>query len=135
MEENIKQVIIIRKDLKMPKGKMVAQGSHASLGAILETMRRKKLNENSYELILDIEKHSDLDVWINGIFKKVCLYVNSESELTNIYNKAMEMKLPAYMTVDLGLTVFNGVKQKTAVAIGPAKGDKIDEITGNLKLL
>uniref|UniRef100_UPI001CA5CF60 aminoacyl-tRNA hydrolase n=1 Tax=Clostridioides difficile TaxID=1496 RepID=UPI001CA5CF60 len=59
MEENIKQVIIIRKDLKMPKGKMVAQGSHASLGAILETMRRKELNKNSYELILDIEKRSE----------------------------------------------------------------------------
>ena len=37
--EELKQVIIIRNELKMPKGKLAAQASHASLDAALKTDR------------------------------------------------------------------------------------------------
>jgi PTH2 family peptidyl-tRNA hydrolase len=43
--------------------------------------------------------------------------------------------LPVVLIEDAGLTMFNGVKTKTCLAIGPAKDSEIDEITGSLKLL
>lgn len=41
-----KQVIILRKDLKMTKGKMVAQGTHVSLGAILKMMNTDNIKQD-----------------------------------------------------------------------------------------
>ena len=134
IDRKVKQMIVIRKDLQMTKGKMIAQGSHASLGIILEMMN-KKIENNGYSLILSVEKDSSLYNWLKGGVKKVCVYVSSEEELINIYNMAKEKKLPVIMIEDDGLTMFKGVKTKTCIAIGPAFEDDIDEITGNLKLL
>lgn len=134
IDRKVKQMIVIRKDLHMTKGKMIAQGSHASLGIILEMMN-KKIENNGYSLTLNVEKGFPLYSWLKGGVKKVCVYVNSEEELINIYNMAEEKSLPVIMIEDDGLTMFKGVKTKTCIAIGPALEDDIDEITGNLRLL
>jgi PTH2 family peptidyl-tRNA hydrolase len=125
-----KQVIVLRKDLNMRKGKMIAQGAHASLGVILNLMR---VNKKTYKL--EFGNGSYLDEWLNGRFTKIVVGVNSEIDLINLYEKAMEKDIPCSIIVDAGLTEFNGVKTRTAVAIGPYYDDKIDEITGNLELL
>lgn len=132
-----KQMIIMRKDLQMTKGKMIAQGSHASLGVVLEMMSMKQISilKKDYSMTLNVKEGSPLDTWMRGGFKKVCVYVNSEKELIDIYNMAKKANLPAILITDGGLTMFKGVPTKTCVAIGPAFEDDIDKITGNLKLL
>lgn len=139
----VKQVIIIRKDLQMTKGKMIAQGSHASLGVIMNMLNNSRdieefkpnIIEGKYNLSMEVTEGSDLDNWLREGFAKICLYVNSEAELEEIYSKALEKKLPAILIEDAGLTMFKGIVTKTCVAIGPAKAEEIDQITGHLKLL
>ena len=73
--------------------------------------------------------------WKDGIFTKACLGVDSEEELLDIYNKAQEAGLPVALITDSGLTEFKGVPTNTCMAIGPDRIEKIDAITGHLKLL
>lgn len=135
MDKKVKQVIVIRKDLNMRKGKLVAQGSHASLGSLL-TMFSKEKNEKTYTYKCSFNEGSLLDEWLNGIFTKICLYVNSEDELVSLYNKIKEEspEIPCVMIEDAGLTEFNGVKTKTCIGIGPYWADEIDKHTKTLPL-
>jgi len=113
----MKQVIVIRKDLKMRRGKEIAQGCHASMKATLENMN-----------------HPDVKKWLNGIFKKVVVRVDSEEELKEIYQKALNANLVCSLIQDAGRTEFHGVPTYTTVAVGPADDARIDQITGHLKL-
>ena len=121
MKGERKQVIVLRKDLGMRKGKMVAQGAHASLGAILRDGKLKK--------------NADVEAWVEGRFTKICVSVDSEEELIEIYNKAKSLKLNTSLITDAGLTEFHGEPTKTAVAVGPGVPEVVDKVTGNLKLL
>ena len=121
MKDERKQVIVIRRDLKMRRGKEISQGCHASLAAILHD---KKLKTNS-----------DVKAWLEGRFTKICVRVETEEELIEIYNKAKNAKLNCSLITDAGLTEFHGEPTKTAVAVGPGIPEIIDKITGNLKLL
>jgi len=112
----MKQVIVIRKDLNMRKGKMVAQGSHASLSAYLRTEP-------------DIRKQ-----WMNEGQTKICVGVDSEEELQKIFAAANQAGLPAGYIRDAGHTELEP-GTATAVGIGPAENDAVDKITGHLKLL
>lgn len=125
----IKQVIVMRKDLNMRKGKMIAQGCHASMKVFLD---RPRFIFNRFLLAIAITK--EMNDWVNGLFTKICVSVDSEQELKDIYNKAKKAGLPCALIEDAGLTEF---KQPTLTccAIGPASEEKIDPITGNLKLL
>ena len=118
----IKQVIVLRKDLNMRKGKMVAQGAHASMAAILT--KNHNISDNKY-----------VEHWLRGDFTKIVVSVNSEEELKSIYAQAINSGLPCSLITDKGLTEFKGVETKTAVAIGPGPDYIINEITGDLKLL
>lgn len=124
-----KQVIILRKDLNMRKGKMVAQGAHASMAAILEM--GIKINDR---FNIDPMPQATKE-WLNGQFTKICVSVNSEQELLDLYNKAKNMGIPCSLIQDAGHTEFNGVPTYTAVAIGPDYSDIIDTITKHLPLL
>ena len=121
MERERKQVIVLRKDLGMRKGKMVAQGAHASLGAILDKGKLKT--------------DEDTVAWLKGRFTKICVGVDSEQELVEIYGEARDMGLNASLIKDAGLTEFDGIPTLTAVAVGPGLPETIDKITGHLKLL
>lgn len=125
-----KQVIVVRKDLNMRKGKIAAQASHASLGAILNY--GGKIYEGT--LNLTIEKQA-VKEWLDGRFTKVCVSVDSEEELIDIYMKAMHNKVNVKLIKDAGLTEFGGVPTYTCLAIGPDYPENIDPITGHLKLL
>jgi PTH2 family peptidyl-tRNA hydrolase len=149
MNKEPKQVIVMRTDLGMRKGKMIAQGAHASLGVILGLMKRSQDEEVLFgsregiklkptgkaRLILPYETNSHLGRWLEGRFTKICLRCESEEELLELLNAAEAAELPCKLIIDAGLTEFDGIPTKTCIAIGPANPDKIDKITGHLKLL
>jgi len=138
----IKQVIIMR--MKYPdgkggtfsprKGKLIAQGAHASMKVFFDKFNiTPRFEKDGFTACLAISEEEKQ--WIEGSFTKICLSVDSEEELISIYNQAKSAGLLCSLIEDNGLTEFHGVKTKTAVAIGPANSDEIDKITRELKLL
>lgn len=117
------------KALNMPIGKYVAQGAHASMGAVL-TMG--KLDEYGDNLIIPLYNVFVRD-WLMGSFTKVTLVVETDEELTALYHAANSAGLPTALITDSGRTIFAGVPTLTAVGIGPADVNAIDKITGHLK--
>lgn len=126
--DQVKQVIIIRKDLGMRKGKIASQAAHASMAAILK-------HADIRGMTCSIEMTEEMEQWLSGIFTKICVAVNSEEELLSVYNKAEDAGLSCALIKDSGLTEFGGVPTYTAVAVGPNKNIEIDKITSHLKLL
>lgn len=126
-----KQVIVMKKfpkDRNMRTGKYIAQGAHASVGAILKLSHIQDDN-----LVIPL-KDPFVWEWLTGNFKKVTLYVETDQELVDLYKKAQESGLPAALIKDAGLTEFNGVPTLTAVGIGPGNEEVINKITGHLPL-
>lgn len=136
MSENIKQVIIFRKDLNVRKGKAMSQAAHASMKVFLDLCEYQRISSSEGRLTFYLDgDDSDWSVWLRGLFTKVVVSCDSEQELVDIYQQAKDKGLPCSLIVDAGLTEFNGVPTKTCVAIGPAKSEEINPITGHLKLL
>ena len=123
MNDTVKQILVIRKDLNMGKGKLVAQGCHASISFLTRKLQvGRKMNS--------VEEQ-----WVNDRFTKICVRVDSEQELIDIHQKALSHGIESHLITDAGLTEFNGVPTKTCLALGPDYASKIDAITGHLKLL
>lgn len=125
----VKQVILMRTDLNMRKGKMIAQGAHASMKIFFD--RKIKSTPKEMHILLEENMHE----WIEGDFTKICLKVGSEIELDELCKSAETSGLPVAQIVDAGKTEFNGVPTKTCAAIGPANSEMINSITGHLKLM
>lgn len=125
----VKQVIVVRKDLKMRRGKEIAQGSHASNAFLIQTIKAliNGFNINGCITTEEID-------WMDSGMTKITLQVNSEEELLDIYKKAEEAELEVHIITDSGKTEFDGKPTKTALAIGPDQEEYIDPITGHLKL-
>jgi PTH2 family peptidyl-tRNA hydrolase len=113
----MKQVIIVRKDLKMSCGKIAGQVAHAAIRAMFSTDEGNVLN------------------WVTeGIERKIVLKVYSEEELTDIIDNCTSLKLGCGVVRDAGLTQLEP-GTLTAVGIGPYPDEVIDGIVGELKLL
>jgi len=125
-----KQVIVMRKDLGMRKGKMIAQGAHASLKVLVDAGE-----PDPRGTVFTIPLDSALSAWLGGRFTKVCVSVSSEAELDAIVARARAAGVPCALIVDAGITEFHGVPTKTCCAVGPAWADAVDAITGELPLL
>jgi peptidyl-tRNA hydrolase, PTH2 family len=139
-ERKVKQVIVVRKDLNMRKGKIAAQAAHASLAVILSLMPEDRWSDDDNNPMpvsrwLRYDQGTALDQWLSHKFTKTVVSVDSEAELLEIYAQAKTAGLLASLIEDAGDTEFHGVKTLTTVAIGPDYADKIDPITGKLKLL
>lgn len=109
-----KQVILVRIDLKLPKGKLSAQVAHASLEAAL--------------------KSSFTEKWRYEGAKKVVLKVSDQAELGKFESLARLEKVSSALIVDAGHTVLEP-GTVTCLGIGPDSEEKIDRITGSLKML
>ena len=132
MNQEPKQVIVFRKDLKVRKGKFASQVAHASLKVFFDWGEWHDTDRDYFRINGMTTAMKD---WIDGRFTKIVVSCDSEQELDELYQKAKDKKLPCSMIVDAGLTEFNGVPTKTCIAIGPAMPNEIDEITKHLKLL
>ncbi len=119
----IKQVIVVRTDLKMGKGKLAAQVAHGAVEAVFQILESEREEWREW-----------LRLWRRMGQKKIVVKVQSERELREIYEKARDENLPAVIIADAGLTQLEP-GTVTVVAIGPAPADKVDKITGKLKLL
>lgn len=135
MKNEVKQVVLVRRDLKMGKGKIASQVAHACMSVFFQKLE-KTFEPNGevfgYELPVSNEYFID---YIEGSFKKTVLAVNSEEELLDLHKKAFDRRIHCSLIKDSGLTEFNNVPTYTTVAIGPWNSEEIDEITGHLKLL
>lgn len=125
---NVKQVIVIRRDLKMRRGKEIAQGSHASM-MFLSLMVQQRLLDGERTQLSQAQQ-----AWITGRFTKVCVQVPDEAALLAVAEEARKAGLECHVVTDAGLTEFGGVPTNTCLAIGPDEVDKIDMVTGKLKL-
>jgi peptidyl-tRNA hydrolase, PTH2 family len=120
--ENLKQVIVVRKDLNMRKGKMIAQGAHASLMSYLNALGNRGNMMMVYEWL---QKHGQT---------KICVGVDSEQELLDLHKAAQSASLPCALVLDSARTEFKEPTY-TALGIGPADVERINLLTGMLKLL
>lgn len=127
---NTKQVIVIRKDLKIRRGKECAQASHVSMAFLISRMKYLSGNYPSYHTIKlsEVEK-----LWLSTNFRKIVCQVSSETELLNIADCAKKAGLVCHIITDDGLTEFDK-PTITCCAIGPDYDEKIDEVTGSLPL-
>lgn len=132
-----KQVLIVRKDLNMRKGKMIAQGAHASLQALLSNsiqINVGALSQVPTSKYYGIPYLADIEEWFKTGCTKICVSVNDEKELVNIYEQAYNTGLRCALIKDAGRTEFKE-PTLTAVGIGPNLSEEIDKITGELPLL
>ena len=138
-----KQVIVMRIDTepKMRKGKMIAQGAHASLAVLLDAFfgEYKKRDWDSEEednvcKEVHLWKDDAIYQWINNSFIKIVLQ-GTLSDILKAYGTAKIAGIPCSLIEDKGLTEFKGKVTITCCAIGPDDPEKIDKITGHLKLL
>ena len=114
-----KQAIVLRSDLKMGKGKLVAQGAHASIEAYGKAVKTDRLT---------------VAAWRHSGAAKIALKVSSEEELKRLYGKAQRAGVSCALIRDAGRTQIPA-GSPTAIAIGPASDQAIDKLTKDLKLL
>ena len=118
-EFRYKQVLVIRSDLKMSKGKIAAQAGHAAVSASEEARKKHR---------------AWWKAWMEEGQCKVAVKVESEKELLELEKQAKKLALPCALITDRGLTeVPPGTI--TCLGIGPAPTEKIDRVTGMLPLL
>jgi PTH2 family peptidyl-tRNA hydrolase len=114
-----KQVIAVRTDLDMSKGKIAVQVAHGAVSSAEQTRVLKQ----------DVWK-----AWFREGQKKVAVKVGSEEELLELRRNAIGHSLPNALIRDAGMTELPP-GTITVLGIGPAKAEIIDEVTGELKLL
>jgi PTH2 family peptidyl-tRNA hydrolase len=108
VRDSPKQVIVMRRDLGMRRGKEIAQGAHASMIWLSLSIRQPGLT------FTEAERR-----WLDGAFTKVCVRADSEEELLAIVAKAREASVLVQLGVDAGKTEFHGVPTPTCCAFGP----------------
>ena len=112
----MKQVIVVRQDLKLDKGKMSAQVAHASVGAMIKSHK------------------DDIAKWQQQGQKKVVLKVKDLDELLKYKQLAEDAGLVTSLITDAGKTAI-APGTITCLGIGPDKEEKIDQVTGKLKMV
>lgn len=141
-----KQLIVMRRDLKMRKGKIAAQAGHACVEAVLMALERegrlaevhvrKDEDGNPYWIELDDSgtPATALSDWFRWGVAKVCVYVDSEEALLDIAAQGREQGFVVALVRDSGLTEFHGEATYTCLAFEPLRAADIDPITGSLPL-
>lgn len=142
----VKQIIVVREDLNMSRGKIASQVAHASMKVLVDAMetidREYFVTEGNGLHVLQSEQgrflpleDPELKEWLTGSFTKIVVYVKSEEKLMNLYNKVKDAGLRVSLIIDNGTTEFGGVKTKTCIAIGPHAAERIDPFTKKYPLL
>jgi len=118
-EGNYKMLFVVRQDLKMGKGKIAAQCSHAAVACYKSAVKRHR---------------HELKCWEYSGQAKVVVKCTTENELMELYRTTSALGLNAAVISDAGRTQI-AAGSKTVLGIGPALEDKINIVTGHLKLM
>lgn len=141
-----KQMIVMRRDLRMRKGKIAAQAGHACVEATLMALAREgRLSEVRLALgedgqpswvYLDDEgtPATALSDWFDAGVAKVCVYVDGEEALLDLAERGRELGFLVALIRDAGYTEFHGEPTYTCLAFEPLRGEQIDPLTGDLPL-
>ena len=141
-----KQMIVMRRDLKMRKGKIAAQAGHACVEAVLMALAREHrldqvrlatAEDGSPTWVYrdsDGTPHTALSDWFDAGVAKVCVYVDSEEALLDIADQGRERGFAVALIRDAGLTEFHGEATYTCLAFEPLRAEDVDPITGELPL-
>lgn len=137
---NAKQVIVVRRDLKMRKGKIAAQSGHACMEAVLMALAKEgRLDdvrvENDWVALADTGREATpLSEWFARGVAKICVYVDSEEALLDLARTGREAGFVVALIQDAGHTEFHGEPTYTCLAFEPLYPEQIDPITGDLPL-
>ena len=132
---DVKQVIVVRRDLNMRKGKMCAQVAHAS-SAWLRSRHKTSVPKHSpayTDYTVTLEPH-ELK-WMQTDYRKIVVWVRTEQELRDLHAVALEYCENVEYQIDNGATEFHGERTLTCLAIGPDLSPNVDIVTGSLPLL
>ncbi|GAQ87717.1 Peptidyl-tRNA hydrolase II (PTH2) family protein [Klebsormidium nitens] len=116
--EDFKMVLVVRNDLKMGKGKIAAQCSHATLGVYKHLLRRGPSILRRWEYCAQV---------------KVVVKAETEADILALQSQARAVGLPTHITIDAGRTQIAPNSRTVMAIVGPAK--LVDDVTGHLKLL
>lgn len=150
MEDKVIQTIVMRKSFPtldgktktIRTGKYCAQAAHASMAFLSNKWREGRtvgfgsISTNGYsveQVFLPAPLSEEEELWINTAFTKICLCVDTEEELMQVYESAVKASLNVHLIKDSGLTEFDEPTY-TALAIGPHYKSKIDVVTRDLRL-
>ncbi|MDO5042080.1 MAG: aminoacyl-tRNA hydrolase [Slackia sp.] len=137
---NAKQVIVVRRDLKMRKGKIAAQSGHACVEAVLMALaKEERLDdvrvENDWVTLADTGRDATpLSEWFARGVAKICVYVDSEEALLELAKLGRDAGFVVALIQDAGHTEFHGEPTYTCLAFEPLYPEQIDPITGDLPL-
>lgn len=137
-----KQMIVMRRDLKMRKGKIAAQAGHACVEAVLMALAREgrlgevRVTPDQSWIYLEDEgaPATPLSDWFDAGVAKVCVYVDSEEELLDLAARGRELGFAVALVRDAGHTEFHGEPTYTCLAFEPLAAEQIDPLTGDLPL-
>jgi PTH2 family peptidyl-tRNA hydrolase len=137
-----KQMIVMRRDLKMRKGKIAAQAGHACVEAVLMALAREgrldevRVTPDQGWVYLEDEGRAPtpLSDWFDAGVAKVCVYVDSEEALLDLAEQGRARGFVCALVRDAGLTEFHGETTYTCLAFEPLRADQIDPLTGELPL-
>lgn len=135
-----KQMIVVRRDLHMRKGKIAAQAGHACVEAVLMALAHEErladvcVAGNAVALRESSKPETPLSGWFSHGVAKICVYVDSEDALLEIDRKAKEAGIISALICDAGMTEFHGEPTYTCLALEPRFPEDVDPITGDLPL-
>ena len=115
----IKQVLVVRTDLGMGRGKMAVQCSHAAVSSA--ELARTKFRDW-------------YDKWMREGQAKIALKVKDEDQLLELVKRARGIPIPSFIVRDMGLTQVQA-GTITCLGLGPAPVKTVDILTGKLRLL
>lgn len=134
-----KMMIVVRRNLKMRKGKIAAQAGHAAVEVTLRALAKEqrlgtiRVSEDGV-YCPDEGAQTPLSWWFNHGTAKICVYVDSEEELLEIHKRAEEAGILSALIRDAGMTEFHGEPTYTCLALEPQVPKVVDPITGDLPL-
>ncbi len=108
----------MRRDLRLPVGKAISQGAHASSWA------EKHIQKTDPEAI---------KAWDAQGCTKIVLGVDSEEEIQELVAKLNVVRVRPSIVRDLGRTVLEA-GTLTCIGVGPLTAEVLDPITAHLRL-
>lgn len=126
---SVKQVIVMRRDLGLSRGRLAAQVAHASIKVFFD--RLIEVGDGRYEIgpCEDWDWHGAVKPWVTECFTKVVLGAKDKATLLDLQEKAKAAGIPTGLMEESDLG-----GEPTALALGPAKSEDLDPLVAHLRL-